>query len=182
MGTSTVSGPFRSQNGFEQLVNGEWVPVSGGGSPLSLTTTGTSGPATLVGSNLNIPNYATGGGGGGSLAIPITNVPSATTTTTLPALEIGESVTYVTQFTSIYPTSGFSFIPPVMSGVDLWYFIGITSRGGSVNTLGGENSLSLPQAGYATLLWQVTCTRGPDVVYEGNTIAVLYTTAWGYQG
>jgi hypothetical protein len=64
MGTSTVSGPFRSENGFEQLVDGEWVPVSGGGSSLSLTTTGTSGPATLVGSNLNIPNYATGGGGG----------------------------------------------------------------------------------------------------------------------
>ena len=62
MGTSTVSGPFRSQNGFQELVDGEWVPVSGGGSPLSLTTTGTSGPATLVGSNLNIPNYATGGG------------------------------------------------------------------------------------------------------------------------
>lgn len=30
---------------------------------LSLTTTGTSGPATLVGNTLNVPNYATGGGG-----------------------------------------------------------------------------------------------------------------------
>jgi hypothetical protein len=32
---------------------------------LTLTTTGTSGPATLVGSTLNIPQY--GGGGGGSI-------------------------------------------------------------------------------------------------------------------
>ena len=32
---------------------------------ISLTTTGTSGPATFVGTTLNIPNYATGGGGGG---------------------------------------------------------------------------------------------------------------------
>jgi hypothetical protein len=31
---------------------------------LTLTTTGTSGPATLTGATLNIPNYATGGGGG----------------------------------------------------------------------------------------------------------------------
>ena len=31
MGTSTVSGPFRSANGFQELVNGVWTPVSGGG-------------------------------------------------------------------------------------------------------------------------------------------------------
>lgn len=31
---------------------------------LSLTTTGSSGPATLVGSTLNIPQYSGGGGGG----------------------------------------------------------------------------------------------------------------------
>ena len=31
MGTSTVSGPFRSANGFQELVNGQWVPVAGGG-------------------------------------------------------------------------------------------------------------------------------------------------------
>jgi hypothetical protein len=33
---------------------------------LTLTTTGTSGAATLTGSTLNIPNYATGAGGGGA--------------------------------------------------------------------------------------------------------------------
>tara|TARA_R110001592_G_scaffold352599_1_gene650621 strand:+ start:6694 stop:7812 length:1119 start_codon:yes stop_codon:yes gene_type:complete len=37
------------------------VPAGGG---LSLTTTGTSGAATLSSGVLNIPNYATGGGGG----------------------------------------------------------------------------------------------------------------------
>jgi len=31
MGTSTVSGPFRSQNGFQELVNGVWTPIGGGG-------------------------------------------------------------------------------------------------------------------------------------------------------
>jgi hypothetical protein len=37
MGTSTVSGPFRSQNGFQELVNGVWTPVSGGGGGGSVT-------------------------------------------------------------------------------------------------------------------------------------------------
>jgi methylglyoxal synthase len=31
--------------------------------PISLTTTGTSGAATLTGTVLNIPNYSSGGGG-----------------------------------------------------------------------------------------------------------------------
>jgi hypothetical protein len=31
--------------------------------PISLTTTGTSGVATLTGTVLNIPNYSSGGGG-----------------------------------------------------------------------------------------------------------------------
>jgi hypothetical protein len=36
MGTSTVSGPFRSQNGFQELVDGVWTPVGGGGGGASL--------------------------------------------------------------------------------------------------------------------------------------------------
>ena len=39
------------------------IPNSGGG--ISLTTTGTSGAATLVGSTLNIPIYSSGGGASG---------------------------------------------------------------------------------------------------------------------
>ena len=31
MGISTVSGPFRSQNGFQELVDGVWTPIGGGG-------------------------------------------------------------------------------------------------------------------------------------------------------
>lgn len=44
-----------------------WQAVSYGGSSLTLTTVGTSGAATLVGSTLNIPQYA-----GGSSIIPAT--------------------------------------------------------------------------------------------------------------
>lgn len=37
--------------------------------PISLTTTGSSGPATLVGNVLNIPEYAGGGGGGATYTV-----------------------------------------------------------------------------------------------------------------
>jgi hypothetical protein len=38
--------------------------LGGGGGGITLTTVGTTGASTLVGNTLNIPNYATGGGGG----------------------------------------------------------------------------------------------------------------------
>ena len=44
---------------------GNWTtPAGSGGGALTLTTIGTSGAATLVGTTLNIPIYSTGGGSG----------------------------------------------------------------------------------------------------------------------
>jgi hypothetical protein len=43
MANTTFKGPVRSQNGFQELVDGEWVPVGGGG-----------GSATLIAS-LDVP-------------------------------------------------------------------------------------------------------------------------------
>jgi hypothetical protein len=48
MGTSTVSGPFRSQNGFQELVNGVWTPVGSGG--------GGGGSVTVIPFTPGIPN------------------------------------------------------------------------------------------------------------------------------
>jgi hypothetical protein len=101
MGISTVSGPFRSQNGFQELVNGEWSPIQ---TNLNLTTTGTSGPATLVGNNLNVPNYGinlttTGTSGPATLAGNTLNVPQyqsqlslTTTGTSGPATLVGSNL------------------------------------------------------------------------------------------
>jgi hypothetical protein len=72
MGTSTVSGPFRSENGFQQLdENGEWVPVAGGG--------GGGVTSIIAGSGISVSSptgavtiSATGGGGGGAELVVVT--------------------------------------------------------------------------------------------------------------
>lgn len=62
---------------------------------LTLTTTGTSGSATLVGSTLNIPVYSSGGGSG-----TVTNVSSANTDilvanpTTTPVLTLSATIAH----------------------------------------------------------------------------------------
>jgi len=53
-----------SSDSFFLLGGGGTVAISSYQSAITLTTTGTSGAATLVGNTLNIPNYASGGGSG----------------------------------------------------------------------------------------------------------------------
>ena len=73
----------------------DFVKVSG----LTLTTTGTSGAATLVGNTLNIPQYAGGGGGGTVTSVSVASangfagtVANATST---PAITVSTSITGV---------------------------------------------------------------------------------------
>jgi len=77
-------------NGQGNLISLSTIPTS-----LTLTTTGTTGVATLTGNVLNIPNYSSGGGGGGTvtsltttgttgvatLAAGVLNVPNYANTT-----------------------------------------------------------------------------------------------------
>ena len=51
-----------SVNGY--LTSTDWNTFNGKQGSITLTTTGTSGAATLVGTTLNIPQYSGGGGGG----------------------------------------------------------------------------------------------------------------------
>jgi hypothetical protein len=73
-GTTLVSGDI--PNIAQSQVTNLTTDLTGKQATLSLTTTGTSGAATLVGATLNIPNYAGGGG-----ATNLTWTPSATTGT-----------------------------------------------------------------------------------------------------
>jgi hypothetical protein len=56
-GAFTISQSNTSTNGF--LSSTDWNTFNGKQNAITLTTTGTSGAATLVGSTLNIPNYTT---------------------------------------------------------------------------------------------------------------------------
>lgn len=55
----SISQATASTNGY--LSSTDWTTFNGKQNAITLTTTGTSGAATLVGSTLNIPNYASGG-------------------------------------------------------------------------------------------------------------------------
>jgi hypothetical protein len=69
------------QDGYLTAAN--WNTFNGKQNAITLTTTGTSGAATLVGSTLNIPQYSGGGGGSG-------------TVTSVAALTIGSTGTDIT--------------------------------------------------------------------------------------
>ena len=65
------------------LSHGDWNTFNGKQNALTLTTTGTSGAATLTGATLNIPNYA--GGGGSTINVVETITEGNITTSGTPA-------------------------------------------------------------------------------------------------
>jgi hypothetical protein len=59
----TLNLPTASATNRGALSSADWSAFNNKQDGLTLTTTGTSGAATLVGSTLNIPQYSGGGGG-----------------------------------------------------------------------------------------------------------------------
>jgi hypothetical protein len=80
-GKFTINVATSGQDGYLTAAN--WTTFNGKQNAITLTTTGTSGAATLVGSTLNIPQYSGGGGGNG-------------TVTSVAALTIGTTGTDIT--------------------------------------------------------------------------------------
>lgn len=115
MGTSTVSGPFRSANGFQELVNGQWVPVAGGGGggggsdvQIELATGGFSGTPANLYSEYFYANPPIG--------------PTAGNIIQLPLIEVGQSY-------SFYSLSGssvdaYAIQLPSIAGTDISSFYG----------------------------------------------------------
>jgi hypothetical protein len=117
MGTSTVSGPFRSQNGFQQLVNGVWTPVGGGSGGIAATVTlGDSASAVYSGvpdNRYSNSFYSLSGS-------------TAGTYIQLPAIEIGQSI-LVDSKAAAYDTNVWALkYPENVPGVDVWTFWGST--------------------------------------------------------
>ena len=85
-----------TQSGY--LSNTNWITFNNKQNALTLTTTGTSGAATLIGSTLNIPIYGSGGGGSGSVtdvSVVTANGLAGTvaTSTSTPAITLSTTVT-----------------------------------------------------------------------------------------
>jgi hypothetical protein len=66
----TLNVPTASSTNRGALSSTDWSTFNSKQDAITLTTTGTSGPATLVGATLNIPQY---GGGGGSTPVKLTS-------------------------------------------------------------------------------------------------------------
>jgi hypothetical protein len=62
-GSFTINIPIASATNTGKLSAADWSTFNGKQAAISLTTTGSSGAATLIGSTLNIPQYATSAGG-----------------------------------------------------------------------------------------------------------------------
>jgi len=111
MGTSTVSGPFRSANGFQELVNGEWVPVAGGGGFVPIHLYNQDGPVYGAAdnrySNNNTQNPPTG--------------PTAGTIVQLPQISLGGTY-FIDTPTSSVPDDAWALKLPAISGTDLSAF------------------------------------------------------------
>ena len=71
----------------------DWNTFNNKQAALSLTTTGTSGAATLVGATLNVPQYS-GGGGGGTITGSITDTQVAFGDTTADSIQGSANLTF----------------------------------------------------------------------------------------
>jgi hypothetical protein len=87
-------------------VTASWNTI-GAQQALTLTTTGTAGPATLSSGALNIPNYSGGTGTGFPITLGSTSIVAGSTTTSITGLALGgsSSINGVTPTTSGSPTT-----------------------------------------------------------------------------
>lgn len=89
-GVFTISQATTSTNGY--LSSTDWNTFNSKQGALTLTTTGTSGAATLIGNTLNIPSYSGGGSGITALTGDVTASGTGSVASTIPASRITSSM------------------------------------------------------------------------------------------
>jgi hypothetical protein len=173
MGTSTVSGPFRSQNGFQELVNGVWTPVGGGG--------GGGGGYTFVSLNDDyFPNFTDNRY---SDDPEVLSGPTAGTSVILPNINVGESIV----ITSLAGDSSdvWRIQLPATPGVDISYFAGTMSvlpladsfypsapiGAWGISTEGPQDSVFI----YGVPATTTIILRNPNIDYPGFGVLAPYT-------
>ena len=165
-----------SANGY--LTSTDWNTFNGKQSTITLTTTGTGGAATLVGTTLNIPNYSAGSSGVSTISIASSNGFSGTSSGgSTPALTLQTTVTGLVKGSGgslISATSGTDYAPAT-SGSSILYG---NSSGGFSNVVVGSGlnfssgTLTATGGGSGT----VTSVGGTGTV-NGITLSGTVTTS-----
>ena len=124
-----------------------------------LSTTGTSGVATLVGNALNIPNYATGGGGG--------LVTSLTTVGTSGASTLSSGVLNIPNYTDTTSLNIDGDGGPVGAISKAGTLSMVTVSGGGLNTI-----VSTPSAGSSTVTFSLVASGVTAGSYTTSNITV----------
>lgn len=148
----TLNIPTASASNRGALSSADWTTFNGKQSALTLTTTGISGAATLVGNTLNIPNYASGGGSGSVTSVSVASANgfagSVATNTTTPAITISTSIS------GLLKGNG-TAISAATAGTDYLVSVGIanltaTGTPSSTTYLRGDNTWATVTGGSAT--------------------------------
>lgn len=156
--TSTSTPAITITTGVTGLLKGNGTAVAAATAgtdyqaPITLTTTGTSGAATLVGNTLNIPQYSGGGGSGTVTSVSVVTANgfngSVATATTTPAITVGTSITGLLRgsggaIASTTIGSGLDFTSPTLSTVAAT----ATVRGGLLYGATGNATSSVNNTG-----------------------------------
>ena len=171
---------------------------------ITLTTNGTSGASTLVGGVLNIPNYASGGGGVTSI-IAGTNVTispvGGTGAVTINAAGGGGGSGTVTRVGAIDGQFIESFSTDITTTGDLTYDLSATGTADNTTFLRGDNAWVVPlvdglpylsyaasldissnQGGTTYVVNEIYNTTGKTISYQrgqgGNQTEIITNTPW----
>ena len=161
----SISQSDATTNGY--LSSTDWSDFDGKQDAITLTTTGTSGAATLVGATLNIPQY-TGGGGSGTVTSVAVSVPAALSISGSPITTSGTIAITGAGTTSQY-IDGTGALQTTTSGT-------VTSVSGStpISSSGGTTpAISITQSD-ATTDGYLSSTDWSD--FDGKQDAITLTT------
>jgi len=161
MGISTVSGPFRSKNGFQELVNGEWVPVAGGGG-------GGGGfvPVHLYNSNAPLYGATDNRYSNDNLADPPTG-PTAGNIIQLPPIALGGTY-YIDMPTGSTSYDAWALQLPAIPGTDLSSFSGNRYGFSYIVSTGPVSTVNTP------VFVQTNASGSQNILYIYNSIAGSY--------
>lgn len=183
-GTVGITQANSTSDGF--LSAADWNIFNNKQDAITVTTTGTSGPATLVAGTLNIPQYA-GGGGGGSVVSVGLSMPSAFTVTNSPVtgsdtLTVAGSGTNAQYIDGTGALQTFPTIPSTynwVSKADGGTAPTATITSGTNFTYAGGSGIVTSQAGSATTPPTNIVTFDIDYAGTDNVVATAPAFAAG---